>query len=160
MALPFMKQSVEDKVREKLIYDASKKKQSDAKEKAKKDNEEIIKKAEWLEAANAYEKVRDQAIGDIASIKTKYWENWSKKKKALTDGKTPEEDIKKAKDANNASESGEITGVIDGISTDIADYIKKAKELKPGVAKTLTYEGQVEYIKTQAEQKFSENVAT
>lgn len=83
-----MADSLEQKVKAKMIYDAQKKK-GEASEAAKaeraKKQEEQKNKYDWETLKTKYEAERSKVIKQCSDCKMKYWELWTKSKRAIMD---------------------------------------------------------------------------
>lgn len=152
--------SLEEKVKAKMIYDAQKQKKSDAKKAAAEKSEKMIKKAQWKEAKGIYENKRDEAVKKVADRMMATWEAWNIEKRGLTQNKETPENIEKARTARYDAEEKDITNILRSYDQDITTYIEKAKELKPSLAKNLTHDNQHQLIKTMAGDDFAKRVET
>lgn len=157
MAL-FGEDTLEDKVKKKLIYDAQKTKKSDAQKKFDKKIEDAQKKINWKIAKATYEAKRDEAVNKIADRMMQTFEMWNKYKRELINAKTPPDKIEEVKKQTYDQESEAITVILASYDFDISTYIQKANELNPPIAKTISYTGLQEAIKTMASDKFHQLV--
>lgn len=150
--------TLEDKVRKKLVRDAQKRKKSDAKNKSSKKNADKAMSATWKMQKASYESERSAVIQKITARKMKTWEDWNKQKRALVQGKAPQDQIDSQKTSLYAAEAKDITDIVNGFGPAISLFIAVANTCKPSFAKQLSHDGQVKYIQTAADDAFAKNV--
>jgi len=143
---------LKEKVKNKLLFDAAAAKYKATEEKRKQSREEGRKKEEWRQYKSKYKVDKATAISTLADILVKQWQDQTTQVGNLRDkGATAEEIQETEKALANIAELNNQK-MLDNFRKVAIEYAAKMKEYTNG---DLDVESEVQYVKTQAEDKFA-----
>ena len=153
--------SINEKVEHGLIFDASKQKSQDNKEKTSKKISDITNKNKWKAAKAAYTTERDATVTKIADKQFNSWQEWVKKSRDLRKNKATPEDIEKQKKDHDDKLESDINDIIIVFEfTALYDYMNAINQFKPDMTKLTSSESEKSYVKTKADELFKKKVET
>ena len=92
----FTEDTIEDKVRNKLVYDASKAKKG-KKSKVNDKISDMLNKAKWKDAKQTYGQKKKEATKKVSDRMMQTFEEWNKKKREMKNAKKSDDEIQEAK---------------------------------------------------------------
>ena len=153
----FSKDTIEDKVKNKLVYDASKSKKN-KKSKVNDKLSKMLNNAKWKEAKLTYEVKRQEAVKKVADRMMQTFEDWNKTKRSMKNAKKSDDEISAEKKKMYDQESSDITDILNSYNGDIEAYIEAANKYKPKIGKQLSVDNQKDSILTDATDDYAKRV--
>lgn len=148
---------LKEKVQNKLLFDAHTIIAKQKKEKSKASEEAAKEKSIWKNIRRGYRTTKNSTIVNLSEYMSKGWTNQNTTIGKLRDAGASGDDIEAAKKAAEEETTMGVAGILEdfrNVAVEYAKYVKKYEN------RELDIDGEVQYVKTQAESKFAKTKST
>lgn len=149
---------LQSNVKEKLIYDANKKRTAEYKAVRDAKIKEIEDKASFKRVDTIYKKSREAEIKKIRDAKVDNWKQWNNTSKTMKCSGEPADAIDAKKKESDAACDKTCSNILNTFEPTIKTYVEDVKKYNKPLGKTLTVEQERTYILNQGEKQFQESV--
>lgn len=131
---------LQSNVKEKLIYDADKKRTAEYKSARDAKIKEIEDKASFKRVDTVYKKSREDEIKKIRDAKVDNWKEWNNTSKTMKCSGEPADAIDAKKKESDAACDKKCSDILNTFEPTIKTYVEDVKKYNKPLGKTLTVE--------------------